>query len=75
MLSNSVNEHVVNEFEVEKSQIIKKIAQRNEPITQEKITQVTWNDAKPLKIATLERDQTHQVERDQTHQDPADSVH
>ena len=30
MLSNSVNEHVVNIVEVEKSLIVKKIAQRNE---------------------------------------------
>ena len=30
MLSNSVNEHVVNKVEVETSRIIKKIAQRNE---------------------------------------------
>ena len=30
MLSSSMNEHVVNKVEVEKSRIIKKIAQRNE---------------------------------------------
>ena len=30
MLSNSVNEHVVNKVEVEKTGIIKKIPQRNE---------------------------------------------
>ena len=30
MLSNSVNEHVVNKVEVETSRIIKKMAQRNE---------------------------------------------